>query len=222
MADRSKGLFVDLDGTLADSLPVMRLAYAAFLNRFGKVGSDAEFDRLNGPTLAYIVASLAENHGLPLPADELIAVYRDTIRSAYKDVSPHAGAKELLETATGVGLKICVVTSNSGDLAWTWLRHVGLREMVDAVVAGNEVSRGKPHPTPYLLALAKTSCLAEESLAVEDSIMGVRSALAAGIQTFFLSEAHGDLPRGAIPISKLRDVTALLIDRYQEESNNGQ
>lgn len=222
MAGRSKGLFLDLDGTLADSLPVMRLAYAAFLNRFGKTGSDAEFDRLNGPPLADIVATLSETHRLPLPADQLIAVYRDTIRSAYEDVSPRAGAEELLQTATGLGLRICVVTSNSDDLAWTWLRHVGLKEMVGAVVAGNEVSRGKPHPQPYLLALAKTSCLAEESLAVEDSIMGVQSALAAGIQTLCLSEAHGDLPRDAIPLSKLRDVTALLIDRHQEERKNGQ
>ena len=214
MADRLKGLFLDLDGTLADSLPVMRIAYTAFLNRFGKAGNDAEFDSLNGPPLEHIVAALAETHQLSLPNNELIAVYRNMIWVAYEDVKPHAGAEELLETAKALGHKTCVVTSNFGDLTWAWLRRAGLNEMVDAVVAGDEVKQGKPHPQPYLMALAKTACLAEESLAVEDSDMGARASTAAGIQTLFLS--HADITLGASYISKLSDVTAFLINRHQE------
>jgi beta-phosphoglucomutase-like phosphatase (HAD superfamily) len=48
--DRS-GLFIDLDGTLADSLGVLRRVYFLFLREFDQEGSDAEFDRLNGPKI---------------------------------------------------------------------------------------------------------------------------------------------------------------------------
>ena len=211
MANRIKGLFLDLDGTLADSLPVMLLAYTAFLDRFGKVGSQAEFDSLNGPPLEDIVTTLAETHRLSPPIEELIAVYRKMIWVSYEDVKPNAGAEELLETAKALGYKICVVTSNFSNLTWAWLQRAGLDEMVDTVVAGDEVKQGKPHPQPYLMALAKTACLADESLAVEDSVTGARSSTAAGIQTLFLSAEK--IPSGASYISTLNDVTAFLINK---------
>lgn len=55
-----RGLFLDLDGTLADSMPVMRETYFRFLARRGAQGSQEEFDSLAGRPLSDISVILKE------------------------------------------------------------------------------------------------------------------------------------------------------------------
>ena len=50
----------------------------------------------------------------------------------------------------------------------------------EAVVTGDAVSRGKPHPEPYLTAARHLRLAPEHCLAIEDSNTGARSAEAAG------------------------------------------
>jgi phosphoglycolate phosphatase-like HAD superfamily hydrolase len=46
-----RGLFVDLDGTLADSLGLLRKVYFRFMEKFGRKGSDSEFNQpARGPS----------------------------------------------------------------------------------------------------------------------------------------------------------------------------
>ena len=71
------GLFLDLDGTLADSLGVMREIYERFLAEFGRAGSPEEFDRLNGPSLSDVLEILKRDHYLTPSADELCESIKD-------------------------------------------------------------------------------------------------------------------------------------------------
>src|SRR5688572_8005467 len=57
-------LLLDFDGTLADSLGVMRSVYDQFLLSHDKEPSDAEFESLNGPPLFEVVRRLKCTHGL--------------------------------------------------------------------------------------------------------------------------------------------------------------
>jgi mannitol-1-/sugar-/sorbitol-6-phosphatase len=98
-----------------------------------------------------------------------------------------------LEQAHKLGWCCVVVTSSQSALAQQWLQKTGLAPWISSIIGGEEVTKGKPDPEPYLLALAKNGCLAEESLAVEDSILGARSAILAGLPTFVRGAAsHGD------------------------------
>jgi beta-phosphoglucomutase-like phosphatase (HAD superfamily) len=216
MANSGSALFLDLDGTLAESISVMRLVYAGFLEGFGKTGNDAEFARLNGPPLQQVVASLAAAHRLSPPVDELLANYRSLIKAAYMDVVPKSGANDLFETARRLGVRTGVVTSNSTDLTWSWLHRVGLTEMVDAVVGGDETDLGKPHPEPYLLALKRTECEANKSFAVEDSFAGARAAMTAGLHTFLLSSTHDRHTSGVMAISGLDEVADFIMRKNHE------
>jgi beta-phosphoglucomutase-like phosphatase (HAD superfamily) len=51
------------------------------------------------------------------------------------------------------------------------------------VVAGDDVSQGKPHPEAYLTAAARLGVLPQQCIAIEDSPTGARSAQAAGCVT---------------------------------------
>ena len=64
----------------------------------------------------------------------------------------------------------------------------------DAVVCGDEVSHGKPHPEPYLRAAELLGCAPGETLAIEDSQTGATSAEAAGCRVLVVP-SQVEMPR---------------------------
>lgn len=181
------GLFMDLDGTLADSMPVMRQVYFRFLDGLGATGSQAEFDSLVGLTLRDTVDHLREMHGLIQPPLELLLSYYGLVDEVYQS---HAGlmpgAVELLAAARERGVFTAVVTSAQAGLARGFLANHGLERLVAAVVGADMVRRGKPDPGPYRLALDLAGVPPGRGLAVEDSPLGARSAIGAGIPTWIV------------------------------------
>jgi HAD superfamily hydrolase (TIGR01509 family) len=183
-----KGLFLDLDGTLADSLTGLKGVYLSFLSSFGVTGDETEFQRLNGPPLARIVELLKTTHDLPGEPAALLEQYSAMLRAAHESAKPAVGAEELLRHARGCGWRIAVVTSSPRSSALRWLELTGLSNQIDAVVGGDEVINGKPAAEPYILALSRLDCTAALSHAVEDSRLGAMSAVAAGLNTWALSD----------------------------------
>ena len=186
-----KGLFLDFDGTLADSLPAMRRAYRAFLGEFGARATDAEFEALNGPPLPVIVQRLKAAHGLGPEEAALAEVYREKIAAAGAETRPAAGAREVLEAAASRGWTAAVVSSASRAAIDGFLSAHGLDALVALVVGGEDAAPGKPDPGPYRLALQRTGCAAEASLAVEDSFDGASAALGAGLPTWMVGQGPG-------------------------------
>jgi HAD superfamily hydrolase (TIGR01509 family) len=186
---RPLAVLLDLDGTLADSLAVMRLAYREFLRQFDVDPHDDEFRSLNGPPLSEVVRRLKVTHGLQPDESVLRATYFEIIDRAYAGVVPFAGASDLLQKAKANGALIAIVTSTSTKRARNWLERVGLVHLVDFIISGEDVRRGKPDPEPYLLAAKRASCASSLIVAVEDSPQGAQSALAAGLKTFVVT--HG-------------------------------
>ncbi len=207
------GLFLDLDGTLADSLGVMREIYERFLAEFGRAGSPEEFDRLNGPSLSDVLAILKRDHNLAPPAHELLDIYKAHLREAYAHVSPNKGARELIGAAVNEGWVVSVVSSNVGDTVAAWLEAVGLADSITVIATGDTVARGKPAPDLYIKALRESGCAAEASLAVEDTVTGVRSAVGAGLPTFALVAEGGrkiEWPAGVKTINGLERLIPLV------------
>ena len=211
-ASSPRAILLDLDGTLADSLSVMRVAYRLVLEKFQAVPTDAEFDSLNGPPLAEVVRRLKLSHALECNEEVLFDTYTDVIDQAYTAVAPCPGAIELLQKARVNGCVVGVVTSSSSKRTYSWIQTIGITHMIDFVVAGDEVEYGKPHAEPYLIATGKTSCPSDKIIAVEDSPQGALSAIHAGLKTFILiREGSNDrCPKDAVPIRSLTELAQQL------------
>ena len=205
-----RGLFLDLDGTLADTLPMLRRAYRDFLARFGASGSEREFESLNGPPIPEIVARLKTVHRLPGTAVELTARYRSLLDEAHRAAPPQDGAAELLTAARAHGWTAAVVTSNPHAATQAWLIRVGLADRVAVVVGGDDVARGKPDPEPYRLALARGGCEATTSLAIEDGVQGALAAMGAGLPTWRLGAGAEALAGQPLFCGTLPDLHAAL------------
>jgi HAD superfamily hydrolase (TIGR01509 family) len=189
-----RGLFLDLDGTLADSLGVMKAVFVAFHARHGLTCTDADFDKANGPPLSEIVSGIRSRHGLPETAAELLAQYWRLLEGEFIGVAAVDGAEELLRAASERGWISAVVTSSSERVAREWLRRRALDAFISDVIGAESVREGKPSPAPYRVALDRTGAAAQASIAVEDSRSGVLSARGAGLFTFFLDHAGAGAP----------------------------
>jgi HAD superfamily hydrolase (TIGR01509 family) len=207
----SRGLFLDLDGTLADSLGVMRQAYGRFLRRVGAAPSDEEFESLNGPPLPEIVRLLKARWEIEGAESDLLGVYEALVDEAYEAVAPADHALEALTAARRRGWIVGVVTSNSQLRTRRWLARVGLASEVSLIVAGEDAPRGKPAPDPYRKALQISGADPTLSLAVEDSLSGVTAALAADLTTLAIDpNLDRSWPERARPIRGLKDLLLLV------------
>jgi HAD superfamily hydrolase (TIGR01509 family) len=200
-------LLLDFDGTLADSLPALRRVYERFVIGLGGEPSSDEFDALNGPRLREVVERICVAHeGRPHSAEDLTR-YACLIEEELARVEPARDADTLLSAARARGIRCAIVTSSSASLVESWLDAAHLH--VDLLISGDDLAEGKPSPAPYQLALRQLGVAAEEALAIEDSVLGVQSATAAGIPTLRLSSAPGAGPEKAC-IATLADALPYL------------
>ena len=103
----------------------------------------------------------------------------------------------LLARADRAGIPMVAVTNAPRLNAEMLLSGLGIMDRFKALVIGDELAHGKPHPMPYLEGLRVVSGVAAQSVAFEDSRSGVQSASAAGIATIGIrtSLAHVGLGR---------------------------
>jgi len=69
------------------------------------------------------------------------------------------------------------------------LRQIGLVDMFDAVVDGNDIKNSKPDPEVFLLAAKRVAVASEFCLVVEDAEAGVEAALRAGMKVAGVGQA---------------------------------
>jgi HAD superfamily hydrolase (TIGR01509 family) len=92
------------------------------------------------------------------------------------------GVKTLLGDARGLGLARAVASSSSCSWVEGWLVRHGIREMLDVVVARDDVANVKPNPELFLLAARRLGVVPAACLVFEDSPNGIRAALTAGMR----------------------------------------
>ena len=185
MADRGddvKGaLLFDLDGTLVDSDADHLVA---FQNVFAPLGIALDRATYTREIMGASNRMIGERFLAFLPEADRQATLEakeTTYRARLGALAPTRGAAELLAHAATLGLPCAVVTNAPRANAEMVLAALGFSERLPILVIGAELPRSKPDPLPYLTGLSLTGARAENAVAFEDSLSGVRAAAAAGI-----------------------------------------
>ena len=87
---------------------------------------------------------------------------------------------DLLRTVSNT-CSTAVVTGSPRSAVLHVLHSLEINGMVDLIISSEDVTKGKPDPESYLLAAQKLQVSPEECLVLEDSVHGVRAAVAAGM-----------------------------------------
>ena len=182
-----RGLFLDLDGTLALSDDLVHGVYQDFLRAHGRRGGQSEYESLLARPIRQWIVVLKQRHALIPTEAALRQEFAGLLEQRYPGHSRLApGAEELLTEARTRGIFTVVVTSAASILVEDFLRRHSLTDLVRTVVAADDVVLGKPDPEPYLKALGLAGLQPAQVLAVEDSPNGAKSALAAGLATYLI------------------------------------
>jgi HAD superfamily hydrolase (TIGR01509 family) len=128
-------------------------------------------------------------------------------------IKPTPGLMTLLALADRASFPMVAVTNAPRLDAEMLLSGLGIMHRFKAVVIGDELPHGKPHPMPYLEGLRAVNAAPDLSVAFEDSRSGIKSASAAGIATvgIRMSLSHADMVEaGALMTAKAFDDPELM------------
>lgn len=200
-----EALIFDVDGTLAETEEVHRLAFNA---AFAEAGlpwdwSPERYRALLATTggkerIAAHQAGLPEREAPGLAPEAIAALHRRKTAIFGSMVEAGAlalrpGVRRVVEAARAASLDLAVATTTSRAnvqaLCLTaWGRPAD--KVFDVIAAGDEVAAKKPAPDVYLLAMARLGRAADRCLAFEDSRNGVLSARAAGLRVVVTPSAY--------------------------------
>jgi len=167
----------DLDGTIVDTEPLWIAAETELAERHHKIWTIEDALQLVGSDLLDSGEWIRERLGLTMAAVEIVDFLVERVvvgLSAHVPWRP--GAVELVRDLAEVGVPQALVTMSYTAIA----QPIADRLPFAAVVTGDVVPRGKPHPDPYLMAAEQLGVDPADCLAIEDSPTGAASANAAG------------------------------------------
>jgi len=196
LSGRGKALLFDIDGTLADTDALHLQAFNQVLGPRGHVFDHARFTReLQG----FSNASISERFLADEPPQRQATIIGEKEEAFRKlvagQIQPVPGLMTLLARADRANIPMVAVTNAPRLNAEMLLSGLGIMDRFKALVIGDELAHGKPHPMPYLEGLRAVGAAPNLSLAFEDSRSGVQSASTAGIATIGIrtSLSHADM-----------------------------
>lgn len=187
----------DMDGTLVDTEPFWFQGEYALAEEFGGEWTHDDVLNLVGNDMLVSGAYMRDRWSLSFTAAEMVdklhARVVGTVAAA-ADLPWRPGALDLLESLNEAGIPCALVTMSWDVMALPIVDRLP-RGRFDAVITGDKVVRGKPHPDPYLEGAAALGAEPAHCIAIEDSNTGATSAEAAGC-TVLTVENHVPLAAG--------------------------
>ena len=168
----------DLDGTLADTLPVILRCSRLALHDLGREVSDAQIISLIGVPLV--------QSGELLVGTGQGERYRECYQKHFaamdmSGLSAFPGLKGLLVELAAGGGKLACVTSKRENPARETLKQIGVLHYFPVLVGAETTERHKPDAAPALAALAQLGAGEEKAIFIGDSIFDIGCAKNAGI-----------------------------------------
>lgn len=194
----------DMDGTLVDTEPYWIAEERALVEQHGGVWTDEHAHQLVGNDLMVSAEYILAHSPIELTPLEIVnTLLAGVVVRVAEHVPWRPGARELLASCVAQRVPCALVTMSWESLASAVLSNLPKGSFA-AVVTGDVVRHGKPHPEPYLAAARLLGVELGACVAIEDSPPGVASAVAAGIPTIAVPH-HVTVPKtvGAVQVSTL-------------------
>ena len=186
---RHRVVLFDLDGTLADTIPLIVASYQhAFRTVLAEEVEEPRARAWIGRPLLSALLEESPDHG-----HELDRVYREwNLANTGRLIRRYAGVPEMLETLTAAGATCAVATSKRRETARLALVGVGIDHLVDVVAALEDTTDHKPAPAPLLHAAATLGVDPAGCAYVGDATVDMLAARAAGMAAVAVTWGAGE------------------------------
>ncbi|ELS55339.1 HAD family hydrolase [Streptomyces viridochromogenes] len=197
----------DNDGVLVDSEPISNRLLAAYLTELGHPTTYEDSIRdYMGSAMHRIHDLVRERTGQLLPEDFDDVFHARVFAAFERELKAVAGVVDVLEKLVGEEVPYCVASSGSHERIRVGHRTTGLERFFEdgRIFSSQDVGRGKPAPDLFLYAAERMGVAPERCVVVEDSPLGVRAAVAAGMDVYGFT--------AMTPAAKLAGATRLFAD----------
>jgi beta-phosphoglucomutase len=175
-------IIFDMDGVIVDSVPIHEEAERLTFRAFDiDVPTDAWRD-FKGKTAHDIMRIAVARYGSPHHDVQTLVAYRTdlVVEMLTGRVQLIPGAAAFIQKARQAYRKLAITTSSKRRILNAILDTHDLERYFDVIVTGDDITRGKPDPEPYVATLHQLGADARQTLVIEDADNGVIAAKRAG------------------------------------------
>jgi beta-phosphoglucomutase-like phosphatase (HAD superfamily) len=179
---KTKGLIFDLDGTLADTMPLHYKAWHMACRKYGINMSSTYLKTKMGRPAWEIGRDIIIENGLEGSVDHEI-LFKEKIelfKSLQNSIKPIKPVTDIVRKYHGI-LPMCVGTGAIKDAAIRTLEDIGMSEYFSIIVTAEDVSNHKPHPETFLKCSELMGIDPSTIEVFEDGELGLQAAINAGM-----------------------------------------
>ena len=171
-------LAYDFDGTLADTMQDLFLAWKRAFEDFEIEIKKEDYFPLEGMKLSEIAKTISKKYNLSADSLKILELKERYYLEKYS-FSLYPGVLNLISSLKNREVKIAIVSASPLEKLVKTAPEEFLFKF-DVIISGNDTREGKPSPEPYLMAMKKLNVLPKECIVVENAPLGIKSAKTAG------------------------------------------
>ena len=179
-ADVTSAAIFDLDGTLADTMPVHFRAWQQVAGRHGLQFPEARFYAMGGVPTSKIAATLIAEQGLSLDPLMITREKEEAVLQLFPEVRPIEAGVEIARRCRDAG-PVAIASGGNRHMVERTLKQIGLGDFFPVVVAAEDTTRHKPEPDVFLEAARRMGVPPACCTVYEDTDLGLEAARRAGM-----------------------------------------